>query len=347
MRQEVVQKPRCAHILGLLIAALLLATACAPIGGGQRPVIKLYDGQWDSLSLNNAIAEFIMEKGYGYPVETVVLSSQVMQERLPTGEIDLDMEMWQHSRIDWYNEQIERGNIVNLGMTYESGPQFFIIPKWLAERYNITTVFDMADHWELFRDPEDPSKGVFYNCIVGWRCDEINEVKLEAYGLTRYYNLVSPQSEDALEAALARPAQRRQPVFGYYWAPTWLIGAYDWYVLEEPLYTEQCWERVTAAVEDDNLRPLDQACAYATLPIDKVAHRGLLEKAPDVVEMLRRMLVGLEPLNETLAWAQENDVQDWEEAAIYYLQNYEERWETWVTPEAYERSKEALEEASG
>jgi len=82
------------------------------------------------------------------------------------------------------------------------------------------------------------------------------------------------------------------------------------------------------------------------LAIDKVAHRGLLENAPDVVEMLRRMLVGLEPLSETLAWAKENNVEDWEEAAIYYLQNYEERWETWVTPEAYERIKKALEEAS-
>ena len=92
---------------------------------------------------------------------------------------------------------------------------------------------------------------------------------------------------------------------------------------------------------------LPTACAYATLPIDKVAHRGLLEKAPHSVEMLRRMLVGLEPLNETLAWAKENDVQDWEEAAVYYLQNYEDRCETWVTPEAYESIMEALEEDSG
>ncbi len=61
-----------------------------------------------------------------------------------------------------------------------------------------------------------------------------------------------------------------------------------------------------------------------------------------VVEMLSKMMVGLEPLNETLAWAAENGPQDWEAAAVYYLRNYEERWKTWVTPEAYERIKEAL-----
>lgn len=337
---------RLSLLLAALVATALLTGACTLLGGGQKPVIKLHDAEFKSIWINNAIAELIIERGYGYPVETVVETTQAMQEAIQKGEIDLRMEGWQQNFIDWYNEQIEEGNIVNLGITYETGPQFFIIPRWVAEQYDIKTVFDIKDHWELFKDPQDPSKGVFYNCLIGWQCAEINHVKLEAYGLTRYYNIVSPGSPAALEAALARPQMNRQPVFGYYWAPTALMGAYDWYILEEPPYTDQCWEKVTAAREDKSLRPIDQACAYEGSPIDKIAYAGLVKKAPDVVEMLRKMVVGLEPLNETLAWASENDVQDWEEAAIYYLQNYEDRWKTWVTTEAYERIKEALEEAS-
>ena len=57
-------------------------------------------------------------------------------------------------------------------------------------------------------------------------------------------------------------------------------------------------------------------------------------------------MLGLEPLNETLAWAKENDLQEWRVAATYYLQTYEDRWQTWVTPEAYESIKEAVQEAS-
>jgi len=337
---------RLSLLLAALVATALLTGACALVGGGQKPVIKLHDAEFKSIWINNAIAEFIIERGYGYPVETVVETTQGMQEAIQKGEIDLRMEGWQQNFIDWYNDQIEEGNIVNLGITYETGPQFFIIPRWVAEQYDIKTVFDMKDHWELFKDPQDPSKGVFYNCLIGWQCAEINQVKLEAYGLTRYYNIVSPGSPAALEAALTRPQMNRQPVFGYYWAPTALMGAYDWYILEEPPYSGQCWEKVTAAREDKSLRPIDQACAYEAPPIDKIAYAGLVKKAPDVVEMLRKMVVGLEPLNETLAWARDNDVQDWEEAAIYYLQNYEDRWKTWVTTEAYERINEALEEAS-
>lgn len=337
---------RLSLLLAALVAGALVIAVLVLIGRGEKPTVRLYGGQWESLWVNNAIAEFIIEEGYGYPVETVESTGLVMQTSMSSGEIDLNMEMWQQNWIDWYNEQIEKANIVNLGMIVEAGPQFFIIPKWVAEQYHIKTVFDMKDHWELFGDPEDPSKGVFYNGIIGWACTEINVVKLEAYGLTRFYNIISPGSSASLEAVLARAQMNGQPVFGYYFAPNALMAAYDWYILEEPPYTHQCWEKVTAAVEDGSLRPLDRACAYEDLPVDKVAHSGLVGKAPDVVEMLRRMVVGLEPLNKTLAWAKENDVQDWQEAAIYYLQNYEDRWETWVTPEAYERIKKALETAS-
>jgi len=267
-----------------------------------------------------------------------------LKEALPKGEVDLNLEGWQQNIPDWYEEHIEAGNIVNLGMNFEGGPQFFIIPRWVAEEFNIKTVFDMKDHLVEFQDPDDPSKGIFYNCIIGTQCAGINEVKLEAYGLTRHYNLVSPGSEKALAAALSRPQVSHQPVFGFHYSPTALIGAYDWHILEEPAYTKECWEKVTAASQDKSLRPIDEACAYPSSPIDKLAHSGLENKARDVVEMLWKMEVGLEPLKRTLAWTEENGVEDWNEAAVYYLKTYENRWRTWVTPEAYKKIEEALKQ---
>ncbi len=122
------------------------------------------------------------------------------------------------------------------------------------------------------------------------------------------------------------------------------MGAHDWYILEEPPYTEETWAKIAAAQEDESLRPIDEACAYETLPIDILAASGLLEKAPDVVEMLKRMSVGLEPINEILAWADENEIESWEQAATQYLLNYEDRWQNWVTPEARDKVMTAIEE---
>jgi hypothetical protein len=61
--------------------------------------------------------------------------------------------------------------------------------------------------------------------------------------------------------------------------------------------------------------------------------------------MLALMNVGMDPLTDTLAWAQQNGVSgDWKPAAVYFLENYEERWQDWVTPEAFTGIKARLEE---
>jgi glycine betaine/proline transport system substrate-binding protein len=266
-----------------------------------------------------------------------------MQTDLPTGEVDVNLEGWQQNLSAWYEEERAKETIVNLGVMYEASSQVFVIPSWVAQTYAIKSVSDMKDHWELFTDPQDTSKGAFYNCIAGWHCAKINRAKLDAYGLSEFYNAVSPASSAALDAALTEPQKAHRPVFGYYWTPTALMATYDWYVLTEPPYRAECWKQVLSAAEGDGGSPPAQACAYESIPIDILAHAGLREKAPEVFTMLRKMMVGLDPLNATLAWAVQNAVVDWEEAAIYYLQNFGDRWRTWVTPDAYDKINAALE----
>ena len=309
----------------------------------QKPTLSLYEGQWDSIRFNNALAGFIIRNGYGYPVVVSEETEHTIQTRIVSGEIDLAMELWQQNWIEQYNREIAQGTIVNLGSIYEAGPQFYIIPQWVADQYNISTIADMNDHFQLFQDPDNPAKGIFYNCIRGWSCGPVNEVKFEAYGLTRHYTLMTPPSDKALEAVFDKAQENHQPVFGYYWAPTSLAGSYDWYILKEPPYTDQCWKKVMAAVEDPNLRPLASACAYESPSVDKVANSQLLKKAPDVVVMVRKMEVGTDALNRELGWARKNNVSDWNAVAVHYLRNNEETWKTWVTPGAYAGIKKALE----
>jgi len=326
-----------------LVMMATLVVGCGEAVEEEKPTIKFGDTQWESLWIINAIAEFIIEEGYGYPVETILMTTPIAQVSLAQGDIDVWVELWQQNWLDNYNEEVAKGNIENLGMVYEGGPQFFIIPSWMAEEYNIKTVYDMKDHWELVKDPEDPSKGAFLNSMIGWQCTAINVVKMEAYGLTDYYNIVDTGSAGALEAALTGAQMKGDPVFGYYWAPTAIMGAYDWYILEEPEYDAALWDEITAAKDDPSLRPLSEACAYETLPVDKGINPSLRDLAPDVVTMLEKMMVGLQPINVTAAWAKENEVQNWEEAAVYYLNNWEDTWKTWVTDDAYNKIKAALE----
>ncbi len=335
------RKP-CLLIPVALLSAVLAVTGCGLFKGcGGKPVIRLYDGRWESIRANNAIAKIIIEKGYGYPVEIVELTEPGLREAFVKGEINVNLEMWQQDMVDWYRELEREGTIINLGMTFESGPQFWIIPAWVSKKYDIRTVFDMKKHWRLFTNPENPSRGVFYNCIVGWECAEVNAVKMGAYGLDKYYDIVTPGSQAALEAAFERGQKRHAPVFGYYWAPTPLYSGYEWRVLEEPPYSDECWKKIFKAVRNKSLRPIDHACGYQDMPVDKVVHKNLAADAPDVTAMLKRMNVGLESLNRTLSYFKHSKSGDWDKAGQYYIRNYEERWKTWVSPDAYARVMKA------
>ena len=74
------------YVVCLFIIALPLTLAAC--GGGEKPTIRLSDEQFESQALNNAIARFVIEHGYGNPTETVVATGLEMQDLIVKGKID-------------------------------------------------------------------------------------------------------------------------------------------------------------------------------------------------------------------------------------------------------------------
>ncbi len=102
-------------ILATVMVFGLITWSCAQGDETEtKPVIRLHDVQGESQWINNAIAKFIIEKGYGYPVEAVVGDTASMELNLPSGVIDLNLEGWQQNIIAWHDDQLAAGTIVNL-----------------------------------------------------------------------------------------------------------------------------------------------------------------------------------------------------------------------------------------
>ena len=331
----------------LLFTALLVVPAlvagCGETVEEEKPTLKFSDTWYETAWLMNAVAKIIFEEGYGYTVEPVNVTVPISQASLSSGDLDVWFDCWWWYYLEWWNPAVDNGEIEALGISMEPCPSFWTIPQWVHEEYNINTVADMKEHWELFKDPEDPTKGLFVNCPIGWQCQQINGIKLEAYGLSEYYNIVEP-SAGALEAALAGAQIKEEPVFGYYWAPTALMGMYDWYILEEPEHDDDIWDNIMKAIDDDSLRPLDAACAYESLSPINAVWSGLHDKAPDVIPVVDKMNIGLENTNKAAAWAKNNEVEDWEKVAVWYLREYDSRWKTWVSTAVYNKVKAALDD---
>ena len=190
------------------------------------------------------------------------------------------------------------------------------------------SVADMPDYWELFQDPEDPSKGRFYNCIPGWACEETNSMKFDAYGLNDTYNLFPSGSGAALVASMAGAYEQEEPWFGYYWEPTWAMGKYDMTKIGEPAFTQEIWDTT-------------RGCAYPADKVVTLATADFVDREPVLAEFFTKWEVTNAILNQVTAYMAENEAS-YDEAAIWFLQEYESVWTEWVSAAIASKVKAAL-----
>ena len=287
---------------------------------------------WESIQVHNRIAAFILENGYGYPP-----SEYIPGETIPgflgltRGDIDIDMECWVENQQEAYDKAIAAGEVVDLGTNFPDSWQGWLVPTYMIEDGLLPegiSIDDMPDYWELFKDPEDPSKGVFYSCIAGWECEKINEEKFKEYGLDECYNVFLPGSGAALAAVMVAAYEKHEPHFTYYWAPTWVLGKLNMTPVEEPPFDEEVWEA-------------NHACAYPAVKVNIILNADFYDKNPEVVEFLTKYETTQAQNNKVLAYMQETEGST-EEAAIWFLKNYESVWTEWVPSDVADKVKAAL-----
>jgi glycine betaine/proline transport system substrate-binding protein len=122
------------------------------------------------------------------------------------------------------------------------------------------------------------------------------------------------------------------------------MGAYDMYQLEEPEYTPECEEALGTAIADDadpEDAPKEAGCAYQEYAIHKAVHPSLQERAPEVVEFLKKMNIGTAPLNATAAYMEQEDVEA-DEAALFFFKTYPDRWRSWLPEDVAVKIEKAL-----
>ena len=231
------------------------------------------------------------------------------------------METWTDNFAELWEEVIKTGEVVDLGPNFPNAPQGWYVPTYLIKgdpergieplAPDLRSVHDLKDYWHLFRDPENPRKGRFYNGPTGWVGSEHNVTKAPGYGLDEYYDVFYPGSQAALDTSIIRAYERGEPWLGYYWEPTWIMGALDMTMLEEPPYTEACWEE----------KPATSPCVYPAVASPRGGQQRSAHDAPAVAEFLRNYETELKHTNEALAYMQETGGTDWD-AAHWFLRQY-------------------------
>lgn len=323
--------------------------AASELGGP----ITLYDAQWESLWIGNALVELIIEEGYGHDVRVAEVSTPIMQQSLLDGEVHVAVELWCINYQEWCERHVEAGDVVYAGTVFDESEQGWYVPSYVIEgdeerdiqamAPDLESVFDLPQYADVFSDPDDPGKGLLISGITGWDVTPRNEAKVHAYGLADTYNTQEAGSSAALDGAITGAIDRGEPVLFYNWAPSWIHAEHDLTRLDEPEWTQECQDLLDELVEGDATQaPEEAGCAFPEGPVEQAIWPGLAEAAPDVVAFLERMHIGDEPMNEVLAHMELEDVEP-DEAALWYFEEYADDWREWLEDDdVLERVEEAL-----
>ena len=321
-------------ILATLIAAIFPLAACGESETEEsKPTIIFSDLNWNSAQMQDRIAQYIVEKGYGYSTELVFGGTLALFQGLRRGDSNVTLEIWLPNQAEVWAEAVEAGEVVPVGASLGNDWQSaFVIPAYLQEQYpDLDSVEDLKDERfkQLFATVETDGRARLVSCVIGWSCEEANAQQIEAYGLSEHVHIVNPGDSAAANADLYRAYENREPWVGYQWGTNDPNQILDLVRLEEPEYTDLCWLTT-------------KACGYKDANIIIAVHPDLTVEAPDVVAMLRAWNLEIPEYQKALAWMLGNPGAEINDAALWWLSNNSDIWTSWVTPEAAEAIEEAL-----
>ena len=310
----------------------------------KRPIV--FGGlDWESAQFHNAVAGYILEKGYHCKTDQIPGSSTPILAGLIRGDIDVMLEVWVANIPEAWEKALKKGKVLQLGPNFEEAVQGFFVPRYLVEgdkkrgieplAPDLKSVTDLLKYKHLFKDPENPKKGLFHNCIFGWHCETVNNKKLAAYGLDKEFTNLKPGTGAALDAAIASHYKKGKPFVTYYWSPTWIMGTFDLIQLKEPAFNQAKWD---AFNNGDHAKVTE----YPPTIVYKGLNAKFAKKAKRLTKFFENYKTSTAITNEALAFLRKKRGLKSRDAAIYFLKNHKQVWQGWVPSEIVPKIELAL-----
>ncbi|MCJ8322579.1 MAG: ABC transporter substrate-binding protein [Rhizobiales bacterium] len=323
----------------LIIVSSIFSTSSASADCGK---VSIADMNWNSATLFANVDKYILEKGYGCDVELVVgdtvATGTSMTEK---GEPDIAPELWTNSFAAALEKGIEENRLRRAGTPLpDGGEEGFWVPKYLVDKHpELATIEGVRANAALFTHPEDKSKSALYSCPSGWACQISTGNLFKALNLAdSNFELVDPGSGAALAGSMAKEYDRGNGWFGYYWAPTALLGKYEMVKVDfgTGVNEEHFKDCIT---KEDCVDP--QPSMFPVSPISTITTEAFATGSPEVFGYLEKRGLSNADTNVILAWMEENQA-DGEIVAEYFLKNYANTWKQWVSDSAAEKITASL-----
>lgn len=305
-------------------AVMSLSTGMAWAECGE---VSISEMNWESAAIVTSVSKFLMEQGYGCSVTVVPTSSlPAVASVAETGEPDILTELWA-TATPAYAELEAAGKIETVAnVLSDGGIEGWYVPSYLVEAHP-----ELATMEGILANPELVG-GRFHNAPDGWgaRVKNDNLIKVwdfESHGL----EVFNHGSGETLAASIGAAYGAKEPWFGYYWAPTSVLGRYPMVKVDIGPYLPD----VMACVATENCASPAKT-AYAPAVVVTGVTPTLADRAPEVVDLMSRVSFTNEQMGKILAWQEDNNASS-DEAAVYFLTNNKDVWSGWLSDSAREK----------
>ena len=303
-----------------------------------KETIVLLDPGFGTTRFLNSVASYILENGYEYKTEISNGSVAMTFQALRKGDIDVHMDIAKEA-YEPYKEAHESGDLVELGTSYRSEMGLYVptyIIKGDPERGiepiapDLKSIYDLPKYWKIFKDIEDPNKGLIYSGVAGWHADDIIRAKMDSYNLKEKFNLLTPGSETAVIGSIAEAYEKGKAWVGFYYTPTWVCTKYDMTLLEDAPYKPELYTEEAK-----------YTCEFPNTDVIIAAYKDFPKQAPDAAEFFSKFNGTSKIVGEAMVYMQDQKADE-KEAAINFLKNHEDMWTQWVPQDVAEKVKAAL-----
>lgn len=328
------------------LAAITLAFSALGAGAAQAECgnVTIAEMNWASAQAAARVDQFILEHGYGCDAETMpgdtVPTAASMTEK---GRPDIAPELWMNTIKEQVDRAVSEGRLMIVGNVLEdpakNAGEGWWIPRYMLEKTpELATIDGVKKHPELFKDPEDPSKGRVVGCPAGWACQILTANLFKAYDMEGAgFNLVDPGSGAALSGAITKAYNRGEGVLAYYWAPTSLLAKLDMVRVDLGKHNAAEFESCIAVADCPDPKPNN----FAVSEIKTVVATEFATNNPEPMAYLKARVWSADDFGKVLTYMEEQQA-DGQAAAEWFLENNEASWSKWVPADVAAKIKAAL-----
>ena len=325
-----------------LATTLLLASTSFSAIASECGEVTIADMNWNSATLLANIDRFILKHGFDCDVELVAGDTMPTgTSMIEKGQPDIAPEFWSNTFRESLDKGVKEGRIRYAGISLsDGGEQGFWVPKYMVEKDpSLATISGIKANAKLFTHPEDPDKSAVMGCPAGWSCQLSTGHLFTAMGFEESsFELIDPGSGAGLAASIAKAYERNEAWFGYYWAPTPILGKYKMVKVDlQAEFDEKHFYECIA--EPDCLDP--HVTRFPAADVNTIVTERFAQSSPDGLAYITSRSFSNAQMNVLLAWMEDQQA-DGEYAAEYFLTNYENTWSKWLSPETQQKIKQAL-----